>query len=279
VRPLNLASQPFRNETLPAVLFGAASLVLVVLTVQHALMVRSLLPARTSKLHREVASLEAEAERLRAEAGAAKTQNPDSKVVAEWVVLKDLVDRRTFSWTGLFARLEEVLPREVRLISIAPDVAKGHVTLDITAVARPPQAGLGLVGVLEGRPEFEDVYPMSIAEQQGGTAEFQYTMRYLPGAAGTAVVVPAAAVVEDEEEDEEPSETSTAAPADGAAAPGPAPGSTPGAAPPAREPRETRPGRGDMQPATPARSPQPPARRPVPPAGRSASDRRGEATE
>jgi hypothetical protein len=192
LRPLNLASQPFRNETLPALLFGTAAVLLVALTVQHAFVVRGLLPARTSKMHKEVAALEAEAERLRAEGRTMKAPAPDGKVIAEWGVLKDLVDRRTFSWTGLFARLEEVLPREVRLVSIAPDVEHGNVTLDITAVARPPQAGLGLVGILEARADFEDVYPVSVTDQEGGATEFHYSMRYLPGRAGDLAVAPAA---------------------------------------------------------------------------------------
>ena len=182
MRPLNFASQPFRNERLPALLFGTASVVLLAVTVHHALVLRALLPARTSKLHREVAALEGELDRLRAEGRTLTAPKPDKQAIEEWVVLKDLVDRRTFSWTGLFARLEKVLPREVRLVSIAPDVKQGQVVLDIMAVAQPASAGLGLVGLLEQRPEFEDVYPVNLNEGTGGGAEFSYKMRYLPGA-------------------------------------------------------------------------------------------------
>jgi len=193
MRPLNFASQPFRNLALPALLFGIVSVLLVAVTIHHAFVLRGLMPAQTSKLHREVAGLEEELERLRTEGRSLKAPPPDKGVLAEWGVLKDLVDRRTFSWTGLFARLEQVLPREVRLVSIAPEVEHGQVLLEIGAVARPPQAGLALVGLLEGRGEFEDVYPVSVSEQEGGTAEFHYTMRYLPGGADEAAVVPAAA--------------------------------------------------------------------------------------
>jgi hypothetical protein len=216
VRPLNFSSHPFRNEALPAVLFGAAAVLLVGVTVYHALVVRNLLPARTSKLHKEVAALEGEVDRLRSEARALKAPPPDKGVLAEWGVLKDLVDRRTFSWTGLFARLEQVLPRDVRLVSIAPDVKQGQVALELVAIARPPQAGLSLVGVLEGRGEFEDVYPVSVAEQAGGVAEFHYTMRYLPGVAGDAAVAPTTVAATEETADEaaepEPGPTASVAP-------------------------------------------------------------------
>jgi hypothetical protein len=263
VRPLNLASHPFRNETLPALLFGVAAALLLALTMQHAFVVRGLLPARTSKLHKEVAALEAEAERLRTEGRTLKAPAPEGRVVAEWSVLKDLVDRRTFSWTGLFARLEQVLPREVRLVEIAPDVKEGHVTLSISAVARPAQAGLGLVGLLEGRGEFEDVYPESVAEQDGGGAEFHYTMRYLPSGGADLELVPAALDAEqpaggspppspDPAAAAPPPVTSPAAPGAVPAAPAPVPGPgqpSPSAAPPAtkrgnrpepsKQPRET----------------------------------------
>jgi hypothetical protein len=222
VRPLNFSSHPFRNETLPAVLFGAASVLLLAATVYHALVVRGLFPARTSKVHKEVATLEAEVERLRTEARGLKAPAPDKTVIAEWSVLKDLVDRRTFSWTGLFARLEQVLPREVRVVSLAPSVEHGQVVLDVTAVARPPQAGLSLVGVLEGRGEFEDVYPERVSEKEGGTAEFHYTMRYLPGVASDPIVTPAAATEELEEAPEpEAADAPPPAPVPSAAAPAP----------------------------------------------------------
>jgi hypothetical protein len=245
VRPLNFASQPSRNETLPAVLFGAASVLLVAVTAYHAIVVRSLLPERTSKLHKEVAALEAEIERLQTEVRGMKAPTPDKGLLAEWGALKELVDRRTFSWTGLFARLEQVLPREVRLVSIAPDVKGGQVVLAITAVARPPQAGLGLVGALEGRGEFEDVYPVSVYEKEGGTAEFSYTMRYLPGVASEPVAAPAAA--SDEEaaiEEEEPAEDPEAGPAAA-----PAAGPSPSAAAPSVPPRGQRPPPGRRQPS------------------------------
>ena len=221
MRPLNFASQPFRNQALPALLFGIASALVVAVTIHHALVLRGLMPARTSKLHQEVAGLEGELERLRTEGHRLKAPPPDKGVLAEWGVLKDLVDRRTFSWTGLFARLEGVLPREVRLVSIAPDVEHGQVLLEIAAVARPPQAGLGLVGLLEGRGEFEDVYPVSVAEQEGGAAEFHYTMRYIPGVVDEPATVPAAASeAADADEAPEPEPAATPTPAATRPAPG-----------------------------------------------------------
>jgi hypothetical protein len=262
VRPLNFASQPFRNERLPALLFGVAAVVLVALTIRHAFVLRALLPARTSKLHVEVAALETELDRLRAEGRNLTAPKPDKQELAEWSVLKDLVDRRTFSWTGLFARLEKVLPREVRLVSIAPNVKNGLVVLDIVAVAQPSQAGLGLVGLLERREEFEDVYPVRVMEKEGGEAEFNYTMRYLPDAVweeSSAAAVPAdpetlPAV--------QPAALQPAGPRPAASA-APAPSAQPAAAPPSR--RETR-------PAAPPPAEVPSEENPTPPPANPDSD-------
>ena len=38
----------------------------------------------------------------------------------EWSAVKRLVDRRAFSWTGLFAALEQALPPGVRLVAVQP---------------------------------------------------------------------------------------------------------------------------------------------------------------
>jgi Tfp pilus assembly protein PilN len=180
VRPLNLASQPFRNETLPALLLVMGAVALLVLTLEHALVIRRVLPGQTSASHREVAALEDESARLRAEARTLRGPRPDAGSVARWSALKELVDRRAFSWTGL---LEDVLPPGVRLESITPKVTKDGVKLDLEAVARSYEQGLELIRLLEDRPEFEEVYPLSRGEEE--ETHFRYTMRYLPPEAAT----------------------------------------------------------------------------------------------
>jgi Tfp pilus assembly protein PilN len=179
VRPLNLASQPFRNETLPSVLLALGAIVLVGLTVQHALTIRRLLPAQTSAAHRRAAALDQEAANLRAEVRTTRVARPASSVIAQWVLLKELVDRRAFSWTGLFRVLEEVLPPGVRLLSIAPRVEKDDVRLELSAASRSYEQGLELIRMLEDRPEFDMVYPVG-READAEESRFRYTMRYVP---------------------------------------------------------------------------------------------------
>jgi hypothetical protein len=202
VKRLNLASHPFRNETLPAVLLALGAVVLVALTVRHAVTIRRLMPDRLSAAHRQAAELEAEAARLRGEARAQRVERPDAKILAQWALLKELVDRRAFSWTGLFGVLEEALPPGVRLLTISPRVTRGVVTLEVTAATRSYDSGLEMVRLLEDRPEFAEVFPLGRDDDE--EPEFRYSMRYLPppeGAMPATTPAPAPPAPDDEEEE------------------------------------------------------------------------------
>jgi Tfp pilus assembly protein PilN len=175
LKALNLAARPFRNERLASTAFAAALVVLLAITVAHALMIRNLLPARTTERHQEVAALEAEAIRLDREARTLKTDTPPVPTLAEWNLVKELVDRRAFSWTGLFARIEQVIPEGVRLTAVSPTVSRGEVEIDVDATVRSREAGWEFVRVLEGGGDFYGVYP----KRESGN-DFSYVIRYRP---------------------------------------------------------------------------------------------------
>jgi Tfp pilus assembly protein PilN len=182
VTALNLASRPFRNERLPATLFAGAALLLGAFTIAHALALRDLLSDKSTTLHREVAALDDELARLRTRADALRGPAPDPNQIAQWALVKSLVDKRTFSWTELFSSLEEALPPGVRLQSVTPKLSRGRIEIDLKAIAQTTDDGLNLVETLEQRPEFVDVYPQKVPESSE-SGEFSYTMTYLPGAA------------------------------------------------------------------------------------------------
>jgi Tfp pilus assembly protein PilN len=198
---LNLASRPFRNETLPALLLGAGVTALLVLTVLHALAVRRLLPDRTTRQHKEVAALEQEVARIRGEAAALTGPGPERGTLERWALFKELVDRRSFGWTELLARLEQVLPREIRLVSIEPRWERGQLNLQLTAATRAPESGFEFARVLEQSGPFEEVYPVSKSESSG-VFEFRYAMRYHLGAARPAAAAGGEAAGEPAPEDE-----------------------------------------------------------------------------
>jgi len=189
---LNLASRPARNEILPTLAFSVAITALAALTVEHALLLRSLLPDRTSKLHAEARDLGAEAAALRSEAAVLRGPAPDPATVARWGQLKELVDRRTFSWTQLLSRLEAVIPEGVRITSIAPRVEKEKekIRLDLTAQTQSQQGSFDLLKRLQELGSFRNVQPVSVTEagREGNVKEYRYTMDYDPDATERAPV-------------------------------------------------------------------------------------------
>jgi hypothetical protein len=105
-------------------------------------------------------------------------------------VLAELVDRRTFSWSGLFRVLEEALPAGVRITSIQPKIDRRRaVSVDMSVVTRTNEDFLELLRLLEERPELENVLP----RDRSGDAEqtFHLTMDFRPELASSPSPSPA----------------------------------------------------------------------------------------
>jgi Tfp pilus assembly protein PilN len=177
-RPYNLASRPFRNETLPALLLAAGWVLLLAGSLVHALAVRRLLPASTSARHQEVADLERRLARLDTRAESFRLDVPEATLL-DWSFVKDLVDRRAFSWTRLLYDLGRALPPGVRVMSVAPDAEDDRLIVELSAFLRAPQDGLDMVRRLEDSDEFSDVTPLSTSEMGDGR-EMRLRMRYAP---------------------------------------------------------------------------------------------------
>jgi hypothetical protein len=179
---LNLATQPVKNNRLPILLFVVASVLLVGGSLYHALLLRRLLPSRSADLVGEVVNLQTEAVNLERQAGRVQHKPVTAVQKAEWLVIKELIDRRTFWWSELFVSLEAALPRGARIVSVTPRVGRDEYQVDLVAWVDNVASGLDFVHVLEERPEFEGVFPRSQSVSQDGY-EFTYGMRYLSEAA------------------------------------------------------------------------------------------------
>lgn len=176
---LNLASQPFRNEALPNVAFLIGFFMALAFTVQHARHLRGLLGEASSSLHQQVGALEQELLSLRREIQSVRAPLPENAKVAEWRAVKDLVDRRTFSWTLLFSRLESVLPAGIRLASITPSLASGQIHIELQAIARTREEGFDFAHALQEQGSFKNVLPTSVDTSPRGE-HFSYVMVYRP---------------------------------------------------------------------------------------------------
>lgn len=108
--------------------------------------------------------------------------------------LNDRIAERTFPWSRLFDRLEEVLPPEVRLSSLNPTTeSRGRrrgtragdesVLLAISGEAEGDEGLVAFLDALFSHPSFGD--PNLVQEsREGGLVRFQLSARYLPKAPG-----------------------------------------------------------------------------------------------
>ena len=176
---LNLARQPFRNERLPTLLLGAAALVLVAATLRQAVVDWQLLPGHARDVEGEVQSLEAQAARLRAQSASLHEPVASRDALAEWSAVKSLVDRRAFSWTGLFAALEDALPPGVRLVSVQPAGGPSGADLSLSAVGRSSADALELLSALQSHGDFEGAFLNGWTESSKGV-DISCSVRYRP---------------------------------------------------------------------------------------------------
>jgi Tfp pilus assembly protein PilN len=195
VRALNLASQPFRNERLPVLLSVFVALGALGATLPHAIALTRILPSRLGVAEDQNRALESQIARIEANKTELRDLKPSDDQRKEWTVLRDLVDRRVFRWSLLLKRLNAVLPNDVHLVTVEPQFEKGVVTVHASATAdtRGSESLPRLVRLLEDRPEFDNVMPLSFNQTPDGDV-LELTMHYLEPApdapAATATPTP-----------------------------------------------------------------------------------------
>jgi hypothetical protein len=209
--PLNLARRPFRNERLPTAALTAGCLGLFLASGWHALVAGDLAPGRSRDVASEVVKMEDEIATLREESAELRKVSAPPEKLKEWVAVKKLVDRRMFSWTGLFAALEGAMPPGVRLVAVTPNVGRGQTELALVAVGRSNEDALALMASLQEHPEFEGAFLNGWTEGREGF-DISCTVRYRPKAGPVARSKPVA----------DPKDGSVADPKDGSVAEPPA---------------------------------------------------------
>jgi hypothetical protein len=158
--PVNLATEPFRRVRAVVVAAAALSAVLVfVLALQIYLILSEHSQAADSRLL--LNRLNAQLNKISLQQQQLDTilrQPENADVLDRSVFLNFLIAHKAISWTKLFADLETVMPRDVRLMSVRlPQVdAQSHVFLDMTVAARDPVPILEFIKKLESSKQFSD---------------------------------------------------------------------------------------------------------------------------
>ncbi len=178
----NLSTRPFYNERLVTLGLAIAAVLVVLLVGYDAMRLVDLNGRRVAARARLDAD-QREAGRIRAQVQSllqAVDRPTLTRLTAFTREANDIIDQRTFSWTGLFKQLETMLPPDVRLVSISPRVDKGITTVAMAIVLRNLDDVDVFISNLTSTGMFRDVSP---TDQQGlddGTYSARVDAAYLP---------------------------------------------------------------------------------------------------
>ena len=156
--PINLAAEPFRKDRAMLAASAAVGIVmtgtlamLIFLAVNERGQVRDTLE-EISRLEEQLRVVTAEQNKL--EAVLRRPEN--AEVLDRSVFINTLLRRKGISWTRLFGDLEQVMPHNVRLVSIRlPQInAQNEVVLDMVVGAQNAEPVVELLKRLEQSPLF-----------------------------------------------------------------------------------------------------------------------------
>jgi Tfp pilus assembly protein PilN len=154
---INLASQPFRRDRpvlAAAALLSGVLLVVLVMLVSIEITERSQLSdtrATISRLERQLRGLASE----QAELENVLRRPENAEVLERSLFLNTLLYRKGISWTRIFADLEKIVPYNVRVISIQPQVyERNRIYLNMMVGAEATEPVVDLLMKLEGSDAF-----------------------------------------------------------------------------------------------------------------------------
>ena len=188
---LNLASNPFRNRALPWTITTAVTVVCVALLL---LIARSTIQtnAQTQSTQHDVTTLREQTKALNQKAEEVKAALTPEQIRT----LKSthtLIDRKRFSWSRLFADLEEAMPGTVRVSRIAVKDVKLQddrpiANLDLTVVSKNPATITQMIEDMRRQGVFDaELINQTLQRGKGeGGTEFEMNVRYVPSA-GTPI--------------------------------------------------------------------------------------------
>lgn len=179
---LNLASQPFRNHTLPWTI--ASIITLASIAALIFIFVKSNdLNRQAAVVERDVAALrtqQAEIDRKANELRQALTPDQQQRHDAAHA----LVDRKRFSWSRLFADLEAEMPNNVRVsrISVRDVTARGGQTvadLELSVISRDPAEVTDMMARMNGKGFFRaDLVSQNPSKGRSEGVEWVLSVRY-----------------------------------------------------------------------------------------------------
>lgn len=185
---INLSTRPFYNERVVHLVLGLVGLAAGALFVAGVLQAaalsreRGVLAALAARDEGAVQAAAAAAADLRRQIGDEDLQ----RLVAAADEANSLIERRVFSWTALFNRIEQTLPAGVMLTSVRPDIVTGGATVAIGVLGRGVVDIDAFIDRLEATGTFAGMLAREESVTDAGTYRTLLVGRYLPGAIDTS---------------------------------------------------------------------------------------------
>ena len=181
---LNLASRPYRDYRPVYAVIVIASLVIAVLMLNNVdTYIRYVTETKTTRA--TIAKLERQADEEHNRASVADNKLKALDIVAldnETRFINARLAERAFSWSELLDRLEDVVPREVRIRNIQPTFQKSaYVHLEMTCESKSATGMLDTITAMQHDAQFANPFPHNESVVDA------------PGAAPAAPAAPAAA--------------------------------------------------------------------------------------
>ncbi len=182
---LNLASKPFSNRALP---WAVTGLVVLVSLLAFVFIIRATGQAtkQANSVQTDINALKQQEQGFRLQAEAVRN-SLTSEQLRTLGAAHELVDRKRFSWSRLFADLESALPGSLRVtrISVRDVAASGDQTLaelDLTVVSKTPATITDMVAEMDRAGIFQaELRSQNLQKGRGESGtEYELYVRYRP---------------------------------------------------------------------------------------------------
>jgi type IV pilus assembly protein PilN len=99
----------------------------------------------------------------------ARPENAKLKERANFV--NSIIDERSFDWTQMFMDLEKIMPVGVHVVSIQPQLEKGHMFVRLTVAATTDESKIKFLHAMESSSAFSSVELVSVHAAQQGSGD------------------------------------------------------------------------------------------------------------
>jgi Tfp pilus assembly protein PilN len=185
-RRLEFARRPFRDERPVFLVAGLAFVAAGFLFAANVRLYRDF-HREMEGTGRQIEFLQKRRDKASGEAEAARKALSNfnvSSLAMESRGLIRIVEERRFSWTGLLARLERVLPPEVRVTRLTPQFEEsGDTILNIAMLGKDADSVVHVIAAFSRDPSFDSTVLHSESSPERGVPEgrsFLMTVRYHP---------------------------------------------------------------------------------------------------